>query len=221
LQHLAQQRIVAPAYTFLQDMIGRVVTGENNRLTQSLSQALTPTIRNQLETLLQTGEQMVRITALKREPKDFSYKELRQEVARREFFEPLYEFAKSFLMTAGLSNESMKYYASLIEFYTVYKLQRMGAETAHLYLLCFAYYRFRQINDNLIDAFIHLIDQYEKQAKFAATNRPLGVSNIPYSQTPGAALIHGDSGERQSKTHGCRPVRVPGLSPAAQCSGGG
>jgi hypothetical protein len=39
---------------------------------------------------------------------------------------------------------------------------------ARLYLLCFAYHRFRQINDNLIEAFIHLLDQYEKDAKLSA-----------------------------------------------------
>jgi TnpA family transposase len=32
----------------------------------------------------------------------------------------------------------------------------------------FAYYRFRQINDNLIEAFIHLVDQYEQSARQAA-----------------------------------------------------
>ena len=69
---------------------------------------------------------------------------------------------------AGLSNESGKYYASLVKFYTVYKLQRMALATTRLYLLCFAYHRFRQINDNLIEAFIHLVDQYEQQAKLAA-----------------------------------------------------
>ncbi|WP_051978954.1 Tn3 family transposase [Edaphobacter aggregans] len=31
-----------------------------------------------------------------------------------------------------------------------------------------AYHRFRQINDNLIEAFIHLVDQYEQQAKVEA-----------------------------------------------------
>ena len=80
----------------------------------------------------------------------------------------MYEFAKSFLAEAGLSNESGKYYASLVKFYTVYKLQRMPLPTTHLYLLCFAFHRFRQINDNLIEAFIHLVGQYEKQAKQAA-----------------------------------------------------
>jgi TnpA family transposase len=37
-----------------------------------------------------------------------------------------------------------------------------------LYLLCFAFHRFRQINDNLIEAFIHLVLQFDKGAKLAA-----------------------------------------------------
>ncbi|KDP86637.1 transposase [Cupriavidus sp. SK-3] len=168
LQYLNQQRIVAPIYTFLQDMVGRVVTGERKRITQLLADALTPDITGQLDALLQAGESAYRISVLKREPKDFSYKELRQEVERRQFFAPLHAFARHFLETAGISTESGRYYASLVKFYTVYKLQRMPAATTRLYLLCFAYYRFRQINDNLIEAVIHLVDQYEKWARAAA-----------------------------------------------------
>jgi hypothetical protein len=168
LQHLTHQRIVAPPYTFLQDLVGRVVTAERKRITQLLAQALTPAVENQLDALLQADEGMYRITTLKHEPKDFSYKALRQEVDHRKFFQPLHEFAQAFLATTGLSNESVRYYASLVQFYTVYKLTRMAAATSRLYLLCFAYHRFRQINDNLIEAFIHLVDRYEKQAKLAA-----------------------------------------------------
>jgi len=126
LQHLTNQRIVAPAYTFLQDMIGRVVTRERNRITQLLEQALTPPIHERLGTLLQADQQIYKIRVLKHEPKDFSYKELRREVERRKFFQPLYEFSQTFLITTGQSNESVKYYASLVQFYTVYKLQRMS-----------------------------------------------------------------------------------------------
>ena len=168
LQYLNQQHLVAPAYTFLQDMVGMVVTGERKRLTCLLDDALTSEIRDQLDTLLKTGESACWIGALKREPKDFSYKELRQEVARRQSFAPLHAFAGHFLASARISTESGRYYASLVQFYTVYKLQRMAAQTARLYLLCFASHRFRQINDNLIEAFIHLVDQYEQEAKLAA-----------------------------------------------------
>ena len=48
--------------------------------------------------------------------------------------------------------DSRKCYASLVKLYTVYKLKRMDPGPARLYLLCFAYDRFRQINDNLIEA---------------------------------------------------------------------
>ncbi len=168
LKYLENQRTVVPPYTFLQDMVGKVVTHERNRVTRLLSHALTPLLKTQLDALLTADEQVYRINALKREPKDFSYNELRREVGRRKFFEPLYEFARSFLAEAGLSNESGKYYASLVKFYTVYKLQRMPLSTTRLYLLCFAYHRFRQINDNLIEAFIHLVGHYAKQAKQSA-----------------------------------------------------
>jgi TnpA family transposase len=165
LQHLVHRRIVAPGYTYLQDMVGRTVSGERLRITHLLGRSLTPAVERQLEALLEADEGMYRISLLKHEPKDFSYGELRQEVERRKFFQPLFEFGQTFLTSTGLSNESVKYYASLVQFYTVYKLQRMAVSTVRLYLLCFASHRFRQINDNLIEAFIHLVDKYEQQAK--------------------------------------------------------
>ena len=126
LQHLTHQRLVAPGYRFFQEMVGRVVAGERKRLTRLLGQALTPVVAQQCDALLEAGERLDRISTLKHEPKDFSYTELRREVARRKFFQPLYAFAQTFLLTTGLSNESVKYYASLVQFYTVYKLQRMA-----------------------------------------------------------------------------------------------
>lgn len=170
LRHLANERVVAPGYSFLQGLVRRVMTGERQRVTQTLARALTSELKDQLEALLQADQGMYRVSVLKQEPKDFSYQQLRQEVERRKSFQPLYMFAQTFLSTAGLSNENVKYYASLVRFYTVYKLQRMPAVTTHLYLLCFAHRRFRQINDNLIEAFIHLVNQYEEQAKLAAAD---------------------------------------------------
>jgi TnpA family transposase len=168
LQFLESQRVITPGYTYMQDMVGRAVTNERNRITGVLTQSLTQAAKEQLDALLEADEQLYRISALKREARDFSYKELKQEVERRKFFYPLHEFAKIFLASSGLSIESGKYYASLVKFYTVYKLQRMPQRTTRLYLLCFAYHRFRQINDNLIEAFIHLVYQYEKLAKRTA-----------------------------------------------------
>ena len=168
LQNLTHRRIVAPGYRFMQDMVGRVVASERKRITGLLELALTSHLQKTLDKLLTSADGIHRISALKHEPKDFSHNELEREVKRRYFFEPLHEFAKIFLATAEISVESGKYYASLVKFYTVYKLQRMAPSSAQLYLVCFAYHRFRQINDNLVEAFIHWVDLYEKQAKAAA-----------------------------------------------------
>lgn len=168
LQYLEVERIVAPGYTTLQDIVGRAVTRERKRITQRLNDALPAVVKHQLDALLYADEHVYRISALKREVRDFSYGELKREVERRQLFQPLHDFGKTFLAQAGLSVESGKYYASLVKFYTVYKLQRMAIETARLYLLCFAYHCFRQINDNLIDAFLHLVHQYQRAATTAA-----------------------------------------------------
>jgi hypothetical protein len=168
LQYLANRRLVVPGYTSLQDRVSRAVVKERNRLTQKLNGAMTPAVKQQMDKLLQAGDSAHHINALKREPRDFTYKELRQEVGRRKFFQPLHAFALAFLASAGISQESGRYYASLLKFYTVYKLQRMPEATARLYLLCFACHRFRQINGNLVEAFLRLVGQYGQQAKLAA-----------------------------------------------------
>jgi TnpA family transposase len=168
LQYLCAERVVAPKYTTLQDLVGHAVTHERNRVSALLDRAMPPAVAKALHTLLESDEQMYRISALKHEAKDFSHKELKGEVQRRQVFQPLHHFAGAFLTSAGLSSESSRYYASLVKFYSVSKLRRIPQGVAQLYLLYFAYQRFRQINDNLVEAFIHLVRGYEKQAKVAA-----------------------------------------------------
>jgi hypothetical protein len=101
LQHLVHQRTVAPGYTYLQDMVGRTVSSERLRVTSPLGRALTPEVERRLEALLEAGEGMYRISLLKHEPKDFSCDELRQEVERRKFFQPLFEFGQTFLASTA------------------------------------------------------------------------------------------------------------------------
>lgn len=165
LQYMEGERLVAPGYSTLQDIVGQAVNFERRRITELLDRAITPEITETLDNLLTAGEFIYRISAVKREARDFSYGEMKREVERRQTFQPLHDFAKIFLANSGLSVESGKYYASLVKYYTVYKLKRLGSATARLYLLCFAYHRFRQINDTLIEAFSHLIHKYETHAK--------------------------------------------------------
>lgn len=59
---MTNQRVVAPQYSTLQDMIGRVVTHERNRVTRFLVESASPFILQHLDSLLQADEQMYRIS---------------------------------------------------------------------------------------------------------------------------------------------------------------
>lgn len=191
LEHLSNQRTVAPGYTFLQDLVSQAVIDERKRVTRKLDASLPANLQQSLNALLQADDKIHLINVLKHEANDFSNKELRQEVDRRKQLAPLHSFAQTFLIDATLSSESIKYYAGLVQFYTVYKLRRMDASTVRLYLLSFAFHRFRQINDNLIEAFIHLVGQFDKQAKLAAKVAILRASEEANSNLKAAGEVLG------------------------------
>ena len=165
LAYLSNQRRVTPGYTSLQDIVSRVIVAERKRIINLLQKTLSKDLEKNIDDLLKADEGLYRISILKHEPRDFSYKELQKEVERRKFFQPLHDFAKTFILMSEISNESVRYYASLVKFYTAYKLQRMNRASTQLYLLCFSYYRFRQINDNIAEALMHWVYQYEEQAR--------------------------------------------------------
>ncbi|MCU5765501.1 Tn3 family transposase, partial [Bacillus cereus] len=73
---------------------------------------------------------------------------------------PLFQLANSILPQLKISNESIKYYASLVEYYSVYKLKRFNESLVNLYLLCFIFHRYQRMNDNLINSFIYKMRKY-------------------------------------------------------------
>ncbi|MDA1775309.1 Tn3 family transposase [Bacillus cereus] len=72
----------------------------------------------------------------------------------------LFQLANSILPQLKISNESIKYYASLVEYYSVYKLKRFNESLINLYLLCFIFHRYQRMNDNLINSFIYKMRKY-------------------------------------------------------------
>ena len=65
----------------------------------------------------------------------------------------------------GISNDSIAYYAALVDYYTVQKLKQLPAGMTRLYLLCFLGQRYRQVNDNLINGLIYHVRKVNAAAK--------------------------------------------------------
>jgi TnpA family transposase len=169
MNYLDIHRIVAPGYRFLQDTVRKALTYEQNRLVLIMQSHLEQSHINTLNKLLEDSTGLYVITQIKHEPKDFSIGEIKREIQRGKQIQPLYFFAQELLPKLKVSNESIKYYASLVEYYSVYRLKRLDEWTVYIYLLCFIYHRYQQVNDNLINTFIynirHYIDAAKKHAK--------------------------------------------------------
>jgi hypothetical protein len=108
---------------------------------------------------------------LKREPKDCSAGAMKHERQRGEQLRGLYRLAQQVLPQLAIAPESIKYYASLVMYYSVYRLKRLDVWLRYLYLLCFVYHRYQRVHDHLLDSLIHHVRQYMDAAQDAAKDR--------------------------------------------------
>jgi len=185
MQYLTEQHIVAPGYSLLQDTVGQALTYEQERLVAVLHTHLTDPDHAALSTLLNDAQGLHEITRLKREPRDFSLGEIKREIGRGEQLRPLYQLAQRVLPHLGISNESIKYYASLVTYYSVFRLKQLhpggSRQVVEIYLLCFVHHRYQRLHDNLINTLIHDVRRYGDEAKTAAKER-VYLSQVEHNQ---------------------------------------
>lgn len=168
---LTTQRLVAPGYTVLQELIGQALTAEQQRLITMVRAHLQPSDLTAFQRLLEEAPGLYAITQLMHEPKDFSAGEIKREIQRGTQLRPLYTLATRVVPALQISNESINYYASLVSYYSVYKLKRVPVWTAYLYLLCFVVHRYRRLHDHLLTSLMYHVRQYTEDAKAVAKDR--------------------------------------------------
>ncbi|MBM7634259.1 hypothetical protein JOD17_003361 [Geomicrobium sediminis] len=171
MNHLFEHRIVVPGYSFIQDTVGQAITFEQHRLITIMQNRLKKADIQSLKELLSDTEGLYEITRLKREPKDFKLKEIKYEIERGLQIQPLYLLAQTLLPKLGISNEGIKYYASLVDYYSVFRLKRLDEWMVYTYLLCYVSYRYQRMNDNLINTLIYNIRHYMDEAKSSAKDQ--------------------------------------------------
>ncbi len=170
-QYLTEQRIVAPGYTLLQDVVGTALTAEQMRLATILRTNLAPEECAALDTLLGADSGLHLITQLKHDPKDFSLGEMRREIERATELRPLAQVAERLFPQLDISNEGIKYYAALARYYSVFRLRQLDTHTTDVYLLCFAFHRYQRAHDHLLTCFLHKVKEFVDEGKSAAKDR--------------------------------------------------
>jgi hypothetical protein len=168
---LENRRVVLPGYSFFQDIIGKALSDEKVRVESIVKENVPQEIKEELDRLLIAETSLYELTLLKKEPRDFSYSEITREVHKRESIKSLYKYSGEFLPKLSISNENIKYYASLVDYYSIFRLSRFNMETVYVYLICFTFNRFQKINENLINSFIYHVRKYSDEAKEAAQQK--------------------------------------------------
>jgi TnpA family transposase len=165
IAHLNEHKIVRPGYTTLQTLISSALSAERQRLGSLLGGVLDEAAKTALAQLLVRDDTLSELAALKQDAKDFGWRQMAREREKRAKLELLYRIAKALLPKLAISRQNLLYYASLAIFYTVYDLRRLKSEQTHLYLLCYAWQRYRQLTDNLVDASGYHMKQFEDESK--------------------------------------------------------
>ncbi len=165
---LNEHKIILPGYTTLQELISETLSAERRRLGGLLAEVLDDAAKVGLGQLLMRDDTLSQLATLKQDAKDFRWRQMAREREKRIKLEPLYRIAKVLLPKLGISQQNVLYYASLANFYTVHDLRNLKPDQTYLYLLCYAWSRYRQINDNLIDALAYHTKQLEEETSAIA-----------------------------------------------------
>ncbi len=162
-------RIVRPGYTTLQTLISEALSAERKRLGDLLAQRLDDATQHGLEQLLVRDETLSELAALKQDAKDFGWRQMVKEREKRTTLEQPYRVAKALLPKLEISQQNLRHYANLANFYTAFDLRcRIQPEQTRLYLLCYVWQRYRQLTDNLVDALSYHTKRLEDESKALA-----------------------------------------------------
>jgi TnpA family transposase len=168
LAWLNDHKIIRPGYTTLQELISETLSSERRRLGGLLAEILDEATKATLAQLLVRDDTLSQLAALKQDAKNFGWRQMTREREKRTTLEPLHRIAKALLPKLGVSQQNLLYYASLANFYTVHDLRNLKPEQTYLYLLCYAWQRYRQFSDNLVDAMAFHMKQLENESSEVA-----------------------------------------------------
>ncbi|EAR6897328.1 Tn3 family transposase [Salmonella enterica] len=165
---LNEHKIIRPGYTTLQELVSQALSSERQRLGRILLEQLDDATITGLDKLIERDDTLSRLAILRQDARDFGWRQMVHEREKRATLEPLHRKACDLLPALNISQQNMLYYASLVNFYTVYDLRNLKPEQSHLYLLCYAWIRYRQFSDNLVDAMFFHMKQLEDESRSGA-----------------------------------------------------
>ncbi len=162
---LKEQKIVRPGYTTLQTVVGEALVSERLRIKVCLQTYLADDHKRLLQILINNDETLALLAALKQDAKNFNFIQMSVEIKKNQLLKSLYPISKMIIPHLSLSQQNINYYASLVHRYTIRDLKRFDDEKTYLYLLCYVFRRYQQINDNIMTSLIVNTKRFEIDIK--------------------------------------------------------
>lgn len=154
LTHFDNQKIVIPSYRTIQDLFSSAFTAEEKRLSQAIL-GIPKEVGEKIAALTTREEGITQLNVIRSDQKDFQFSAVRSEITKVTEITDLYEFVERFIPTLKLSRNAVRYYADVAEQYAASRLRRLKKSQQWLYVMCFVYYRYQQIMDNLVVSFLY------------------------------------------------------------------
>ena len=166
LGYLRANKIVRPKYTTLQTIISNAINYERSRIASLINNHLDSDTKVLIDGLLINETTLSNLAAIKQDAKDFKPRMMQAERNKLKTMEPIYKITVVIFPLLALSKSNIAHYASLIHYYSIHELRdRIKPEQTYLYILCYIWQRYRQINDNLINALGYHQNQMEVRVK--------------------------------------------------------
>ncbi|MBF0299970.1 MAG: DUF4158 domain-containing protein, partial [Oligoflexia bacterium] len=191
LGFLELNKIILPSYSTLQTIISNIINIEEKRLITITENKVSSNTRKELLGILADNSTLNfhELTFLKKEPKDFAFSQIRNEIKRLNLISKFYPLAASLIPELNISNENIAYYSSLVDYHTVRSLKKIKESLLIINLLCFIFFKTKKIHDNLINCFIYRVNNYTKEAITYTNEKTSNIKTDIVKHFPGVSKI--------------------------------
>ena len=170
----SENKIILPAYSTIQKLISKALVESEQELFTNLENLMDDDLTQNLKDLLKKeSKSRYQLTIIKAPPQSFSKKQATAERKKQEQLDPIFKKIKVILKKLDISNLSVKYFAELVDRYTIWQLKKFHDTKRYFYILCFIHYRYIKVNDDLTKTFLYFVDKYKNEVKVAVDQKIL------------------------------------------------
>ncbi len=155
---------ILDSYRTFSDKIRQVLSNERKRLETILNKKLSASTKAYFRQLLVVENSLSDLARLRKKPKKLKGFDVKREIESHQQLQLIYPEIKALVIDLNISAKNLAYYSGLINYYSVDKLRRFAELRSFLYLTCFIYFRYQQINDNLMTVYAYQVRRHKDKS---------------------------------------------------------